>query len=296
MSRRSLVPPGLETRPFTLDQALASGLSRHHLAGRAWTRLAPGIYQRAGAAAAPLQRLEASAQRLPPEAAFSGPTAAWLLGFSAELRPPIDVTLPRGSVVSARVGLLVHRAPLEAADVATVNGLRVTTPVRTIADLARTKPLVEAVIAADAALHQACVSVAELWQWAAGHTGAKGVARLRRVIDLAEPRTESPMETRFRLVLVLGGLPRPAAQVRLHDQRGRIVGRADFYYPAERLALEYDGGTHRESLVGDDRRQNLLLAAGYRLLRFTAPDVFDTPAATVAQVRAALRDAARSVA
>ncbi len=96
------------------------------------------------------------------------------------------------------------------------------------------------------------------------------------------------METRLRLLLVLAGLPRPHTQVPLYDDRGRFLGRPDLYYPDQRLCLEYDGGTHRDSLVEHDRRQNRLVNAGYRLLRFTAGDVQRAPDTVVTQVRAAL--------
>jgi very-short-patch-repair endonuclease len=56
-------------------------------------------------------------------------------------------------------------------------------------------------------------------------------------------------------------------------------------YRVERLAIEYDGGNHRDRLIEDDRRQNGLVRAGFRLLRFTYPDVYKTPDATVMQVR-----------
>jgi hypothetical protein len=96
------------------------------------------------------------------------------------------------------------------------------------------------------------------------------------------------METRLRLLLVLAGLPRPEAQVSLYDDAGGFLGRPDLLYREPRLALEYDGGTHRNSLADDNRRQNRLLAAGFRLLRFTAGDVLGTPDAVVALVRSAL--------
>src|SRR5205807_10662810 len=64
--------------------------------------------------------------------------------------------------------------------------------------------------------------------------------------------------------------------------------RADLYYPAARLVIEYDGANHRDRLVEDNRRQNLLLNAGFRLLRFTASDVHQRPDAVVAQVRRGL--------
>jgi hypothetical protein len=96
------------------------------------------------------------------------------------------------------------------------------------------------------------------------------------------------METRLRLLLMDAGLPRPSAQVPLHDEYGHFLGRPDLYYPEHKLGLEYDGGTHRDSLVDDNRRQNRLLNAGFRLLRFTAADIFQAPESIVGQVRAAL--------
>jgi very-short-patch-repair endonuclease len=50
--------------------------------------------------------------------------------------------------------------------------------------------------------------------------------------------------------------------------------------------IEFDGGNHRDRLVSDDRRQNSLVSAGYRILRFTTADLYGRPDAVVAQVRA----------
>lgn len=96
------------------------------------------------------------------------------------------------------------------------------------------------------------------------------------------------METRLRMLLVLAGLPRPQVQVPLRDPVGLFVGRPDLYYVSERLAIEYDGATHRDSLAADNRRQNRLVNAGYRLLRFTAADVLSTPDSVIQQVKQAL--------
>jgi very-short-patch-repair endonuclease len=108
--------------------------------------------------------------------------------------------------------------------------------------------------------------------------------RLGRFDDLAEP-AESPMETRLRWTLLQAGLPRPQVQTELRDSEGRFLGRADLYYPQSRLVIEYDGANHRDRLVEDDRRQNTLLTAGFRLLRFTAAD---QPEVVTALVRRAL--------
>ena len=87
-------------------------------------------------------------------------------------------------------------------------------------------------------------------------------------------------------------MQRPQVQTDLHDAGGRFVGRADLYYSDARLVIEFDGGNHRDRLVEDNRRQNLLSDAGYRILRFTASDVYTRPAAVVAEVRRAVSGAA----
>jgi very-short-patch-repair endonuclease len=147
----------------------------------------------------------------------------------------------------------------------------------------------EAVVVADTALHTGRVTLADLNTLCSARAGCVGVANLRRVADLAEPAAESPMESRLRMLLVLGGLPRPKAQVSLHDSQGRFVGRPDLYYPEHRLGVEYDGAVHRVSLAEDNRRQNRILAAGFHLLRFTAGDVLHNPASVTMQVRVMLR-------
>ena len=96
------------------------------------------------------------------------------------------------------------------------------------------------------------------------------------------------METRLRHLLLRRGMPRPEVQTELHDSSGVFVGRADLYYRAERLVVEFDGGNHRDRLVSDDRRQNALVNAGFTVLRYTSVDVFQRPAAILTEVRAAL--------
>lgn len=212
-------------------------------------------------------------------------SAAWLHGLDVDPCHPVEATSP---IECKRVGMQVRRAQLAEEDVVVRRGMRTTTVPRTIADLCIRLDKIEAVVVADMFLHARLTSVAELLTWANSHTGRQGVKRLRRVVALAEPAAESPMESRLRMLLVLSRLPRPKAQVPIHDAGGRFVGRVDLYYESCRVAIEYDGSGHRERLTEDNRRQNRLLAAGVRLLRFTAPDVLSSPESVLAQVRAAI--------
>ncbi len=114
---------------------------------------------------------------------------------------------------------------------------------------------------------------------------------LCRTLPAVEEPAESPMETRLRWLLLQAGLPRPQVQTDLRDADGRFVGRADLYYRTARLVIEYDGANHRDRLVEDNRRQNLLLNAGFRLLRFTAADIHQRPDVVTSQVQRALSPA-----
>jgi very-short-patch-repair endonuclease len=242
---------------------------------KAWQRLAPGVYLPRGIAVTPELKIQAASRRLPESAVFSGLTAAWLHGLDAEPCDPIEITVPAPATVSRRSGMKLSRRTLRRGDTAIARGYRVTSIVRTLRDLCAGLSITEAVVLLDAALHRRLVAIDRL-----------SLERsLARYLDHVEPKAESPMETRMRMRLVLAGLPRPPAQVPIYDDRHRIVGRPDLYYPEQRLGLEYDGGTHRLTLARDNRRQNALLNAGVRLLRFTAGDILGSPDAVVATVR-----------
>jgi hypothetical protein len=288
VSRAPQIPDALTTGPFNLEDARRHGLTKDHLLGASWRRLGGGYYAFHAVAQDPNVVLAAAIRRLPRKAVFSGRTAAWLHGLDLPPCEPIEVTLPVDSPTSRLVGVAVRRSTVDASETVMRRGQPATSVVRTIADLGRRLPLVEGVATLDMALHRRLLELVHLSSWASAHPRYRGVARLRRAIELAEPATESVMETRLRLLLVFGRLPRPLAQISLHDEDGHFVGRPDFYYPLHRLALEYDGATHRENLTGDNRRQNRMVDAGYRLLRFTAADVFSAPDSVVALVRRAL--------
>ncbi len=288
MSRHPLVPPELTNGPFTLVEARQAGLTRRQLQGASWRRVGSGLYVWAPLGDKPALLLEAVHRRLPAAAAFSGQTAAWLHGLDLPPCDPVEVTIPEACGIPGRAGMVVRRAELAYQDIVERHGMRATSSVRTLADLSHRLPLIEAVVAMDMALHREAVALGQLQAYLGAHPRRKGVARLRRVLELAEPASESAMETRLRLLLVLAGLPRPEALVSLHDERGRFLGRPDLYYRAQRLAVEYDGVTHCDSLLEDNCRQNRLINVGFPLLRFAAADVHRTPDSIVAVVQAAL--------
>ena len=288
MPRTPEVPAELSRGPFTLVEARRAGLTPHQLQSRAWRRLGNGLYVLADLPEDPAAHLAAIARRLPPQAVFSGKTAGWLLGLDVPPCNPIDVTLPPPAQISAAAGLAVHRALLRPGEVVVRRGVKATGVHRTLLDIASRLPLTDAVVFTDMALHAPLTDLHSLEAWIAGQTHRYGIRRLRLVVAHAEPASESPMESQLRMLLVNAGLPRPEAQVKLYDARGGFLGRADLYYRSARLAIEYDGGTHRDRLLADNRRQNQILNAGIAVLRYCADDVFNRPFQVAAQVRAAL--------
>ena len=274
----------LRNGPFTVQDARRVGLYWDALQTKIWTRLSRGQYAWVGLPQDAGLRLMAIARRVPAEYAFSGLTAAWLLGLYNSWCEPIEVTIGRDIPVRARAGVRLRRAALPESDVIMRRGFRTTSPLRTVCDLGSRADTVESVVAVDMALRGGLVELATLERHVERHPGQKGIKRLRRAMRLADPRSESPMETRLRMELLRARLPRPSVQAELHDAAGNFIGRVDLYYPDRRLAIEYDGENHKERLVSDLRRQNALVNAGYHLLRFTFADL-RAPGSVVAQVR-----------
>jgi hypothetical protein len=261
MPRLQQIPEQLKRGPFTVAQAERLGFGRQRLRGPNWRRLGTGIYVWGDCETDALAELRAIQCRLPAGCVFSGRTAAQLHGMDEDGTAVVDVTTPPGVVLRPRPGVCVHSAALDPADVTIRAHLRTTTPLRTCFDLARSLPLVEAVTILDGAIARRVVALSGLREYVARMERVRGVPAARRVVELVVSNVESPMGSRLRLILVLGGLPRPAVQVELPDPGGRLLGRPDLLYRAERLAIEYDGATHRDSLVADHRRQNLLQGA-----------------------------------
>jgi very-short-patch-repair endonuclease len=259
-----------------LAQARAAGLTARSLQGKAWRRLGTGLYCWNGMSEDPWQVLGAWQSVLPADAIFAGATAAWISGLEFQPTGPVEIVVPPRSGMRSRPGLSVRRWLIPPCDVVTNRGLRTMNLPRTLRDLCLRWPAVEVLVAIDMALKKRLIDPTTL----RGH-------RLRALAALAAP-AESPMETRLRWLLIQRGLPRPEVQVKVGD-KDSILGRADLYYPQARLIVEYDGTNHRDRLAEDNRRQNRLLSAGFRLLRFTAGDIYNQPEVVEWQVRDALK-------
>lgn len=148
-------------------------------------------------------------------------------------------------------GTTIRSDRLRPDEIAERFGCRITSPARTAFDLARRTPLMEAVAAVDALAHVCHLTGEHLRRLAEEHPGVRGLAQVRRVIALMDPRAGSLPETRLRLGLLDRGVPTGVPQFRvvlLTGERKRL----DLAWPDRMVALEYDGPEHR-TITGQNR-------------------------------------------
>ncbi|WP_369138278.1 hypothetical protein [Modestobacter versicolor] len=281
-------PAALRTGVFRGSAAVRAGLlTRDQLRSSPWRALYRDAYVHRDVHVDHRVRTEAAAL-LVPGAVVTGGSAAVLWGVPlVGEADPVELTLPPGSGQVRIAGVRVRRRTLLAADVVDRPRLRLTTPEATAVDLAAALPGDEGVVAVDRLIGTGRTDLALVCATAAGRTGP-GSRRARTVCALADGLAGSPQETRLRLVLVRSRLPAPVAQHRV-TVGGRFVARVDFGWPAQRLALEYDGLWHAEhgQFVRDRERLNRLTAAGWRVVFATAADVH-RPGRLLAQLAAEL--------
>lgn len=298
--RRVTVPGWPEV--FRGTAAIAAGLvTRGRLRGTEFTHLLPDTYAPADGTEPDLRLRSLAAYRWAgPGAVLCGYSAAELLGSSCgPVGAPAEVavTVVRSGVRS-RPGVRVRRDLLHPGEITVLDGVRLTSRMRTAFDLIRWLSPTEAVVAVDA-LARGEFAPDLLLNFAVRYPGLRGVRQVAEALNWADARSGSPPETRLRLILVRSGLPRPVPQhpVVVDDQRLLWL---DLAYPEQRLGVEYDGGGHfatPEQARKDAQRHTRLVAAGWRVLRYTSEEMRQAPGRIVAEVRHALalprRDAAQ---
>jgi putative AbiEi antitoxin of type IV toxin-antitoxin system/uncharacterized protein DUF559/transcriptional regulator with AbiEi antitoxin domain of type IV toxin-antitoxin system len=228
-------------------------------------------------------------------ALVSHKTSAALWGLSDKQPVLIDVTV-RGQAGRKIEGIRCRRCryPLPE-EVAAWQGVPCTTPARTLVDLAGllgNDSLREAV---ERAAVLKLLDLAALDRAIAAAKGRRGVPWLRAILvdwrweGGTAPDLRSLFEARVLPRLVANGLARPVCNeiLRLGDRRLR----PDFLWPAHRFIVETDGeGSHGTPVAfqRDRKRDQVLLAAGYRVARVTWKQMRDEPDGVVARIRLAL--------
>jgi hypothetical protein len=288
--RAPRIPTELRYGPFTTAQAAQYGVTHSALMGPVWRNVFYGVWVHADVPDTRELRLAAVRLVLGQDAFICGLTAATVFGIDAQDRRAelAWIGCRTGARLRRRKGCLIRELTVDDSDLRVVGGVVVTTELRTAFDCGRWLELVEAVVVADAISHSGSITCDDLAGYVAGHRGVPGIRQAEHVVELMEPKTESPMETRIRLLMVFAGLPRPEPQFELNDEREVFVARVDFAWESERLVVEYDGSLHWRQRRADDRRRDALRDLGWKVLVFSAEDYYQHPATITAKVRSEL--------
>lgn len=161
-------------------------------------------------------------------------------------------------------GIIVRNERLDSDEIVEIGGLPVTSAARTAFDLARHLPRDLAVRHLDALARETGVAAEDGLLVGERYPGARGLPRARTALSLMDGGSESPQESRIRLILVDDGLPAPRTQVRVHD--GYNEAFIDMGYDEPRVGFDYDGQQHqteRDRYVRDIGRAELLDRAGW---------------------------------
>jgi hypothetical protein len=167
--------------------------------------------------------------------------------------PPVEsCSLPDGTA-SRRAGVDGHSRQLLSRDIVEVDGLRVTSPLRTALDLGARLHRKDALAAMDALCRAHSLRTSDLRRELKRFRGRRGVVQLRELVRLVDPRAESARESWTRLAIHDAGLPVPDLQHWIEVDGVRLF-RLDIAYVARRIAVEYDGfDYHRRSKAQVER-------------------------------------------
>jgi very-short-patch-repair endonuclease len=275
----------------TRDQLIGAGVGRGAIGYRARAgvihRLHRGVYLVGHAPPTQAARARAAVLACGGDSVVSHRSAAELWGLLSEHDGEIDVTVI-GRNPGLNPGIRLHRvAEMDPGELTHMRGIPLTSPARTICDLAGAGPSHEAEQALEEGRVRRLVTDRQLHQVIEHAPTRTGSAFIRALLagENGAGYTRSKAERTMRALVREAELPQPLVNAELH---GFLV---DFLWPDERLIVEVDGYEfHRDraAFERDRRRDQILTAAGYRVIRVTWRQLRDEPVAVVARLAQAL--------
>ncbi|TFD47878.1 hypothetical protein E3T55_15135 [Cryobacterium frigoriphilum] len=229
-----------------------------------------------------------------PGLVFSHQTAAALIGLPVLGRWPDRAHVLKECATGGRSTTVLncHTIGLRDVPVTTIGTLTMTSPARTVIDLAASAPFDVAVIATDAALHadrrtrQFLTTNEDVRELIERMSPFRGLKRVLAVLDASTPLSESVGESLCRIIIAELGFAEPELQAGLRDADG-LIGFADFTWQLAKVILEFDGkikyldarfrgGLSSDQIVVIEKlREDRLRALGYLVVRATWDDLVD---------------------
>lgn len=259
-------------------QAVELGLSRSAITRRVrsgvWQPIYRGVFLIGGAPLSWEARLFAGTLKVGKGAVVSHRSAARLWGTGFMESDVIEMTVPNPGV-RPPPGLILHAKQLPRKQWGLLGSFRITSPARTLIDLASVTSQLDLEDAVESALLRSQVSLDELKSLSADKRFV-GAPALRKILALRgdSAALESKLELEFIRILRKARVPIPQRQhiVTLNGKSFRI----DFAYPDLKLGIECDGYRYhagRSAMDSDVRRANEFSLGGWSILHFTATDL-----------------------
>ena len=270
----------LVTRVALLKAGVTRSAIAHRLSRGRLVQVHPGVYFTGTGDLTIEQRWLAAVLACGPGAALSHGSAAALWRMLPMPPGPVEV-VRSGANREGPAGVLLRMTSQP--EITEHRGIPVTTPLRTLLDLAATDhPGLE--LAVQEAQVLRLVTAKQLSTLAA--SGRHGAARLRAPLTDRPGFTRSDAERRLRTLLLKAQLPPAHHNVRVEGHE------VDAFWLEHRLILEVDGYAahgHRAAFERDRERDQHFAAAGYRVVRVTWRQLTTAPEAIAARLGAALR-------
>ena len=267
------------SKPFRGSAAVRAGATTwRRLGAPAFDRLGYDTYV-AGGTLLDLRGRATGAALGVPSSVVGGHAAADILGADCAPRDSIVELVVGRRRVRPRDGVRLRQDVLAEDEVMPFEGVTVTSPLRTMFDLACTLGHDEAVVAVDALARRYRLDPGQLLAYPAARDNPRGSRRIDAVVADADARAESRPETLARLILRRPGLTQ-TPQLRVYDAWGVFVGRLDFAWEDCRLGAEYQGDHHRTDRaqwLRDASRTADFASCGWSILPITSDDVFRRP-------------------
>ena len=278
---------GVVSRAQLLDAGLSANQVRVQVRASRLRPLHRGVYllgSLAGRLEPARAREMAAVLACGPGAVLSHQSAARLLGMRpTEPRPEELHVMTASQIRSRRPGIVHHRTlRLPKGDITTVDRVPTTNAARTMVDLATAVPprVLEQMVAT--ALRHQLVRARSLRKRLDRSPPSTGITLLRALVSEEAPAfTRSTAEEQLLKLIRASALPAPALNVRVAGYE------VDFFWRAERVAVEVDGFAYhrsRRSFEADRRRDSTLAARGIRTVRVTWRQLNDEPYGVVARL------------
>lgn len=224
-------------------------------------------------------------RELPPGAVFSHKSALIVHGLPIPYlerdEPLFAETVHLAHGVRRRT-IVIRKRELGEGDSTVVEGIRVTSILRTLSDIARDYPLSFAVAVIDSAIHQSYVTAADIRAYTEARPRRTLQHRIDSALTLMDGRREAVSESICAVRFVEYSIPGFEPQVTIRDEDGSFVARTDFANEDAKVIAEFDGegkyylpgSNPRKAFELERQREYKLRNLGYAVFRLRWQDLF----------------------